>query len=99
MVKELSWTCKRQGLKFGIYLSPWDRNNANYNKPEYVETFHAQMKELLSNYGQFLNIGLMVQMEVTDGTVVLMKPVPLMRRHIINMKKPEKQLKSFIQQL
>lgn len=51
MVKELSDACHKHGLKFGIYLSPWDRNNVNYGKPEYVETFHAQMKELITNYG------------------------------------------------
>ena len=51
MVKDLSDACKKYGLKFGVYLSPWDRNNPNYGKPEYVETFHAQMKELLTNYG------------------------------------------------
>lgn len=52
LVKELSEACKKHGLKFGIYLSPWDRNHAGYGKPEYTEYFHNQIKELLSNYGE-----------------------------------------------
>jgi alpha-L-fucosidase len=51
LVKELSDACRKHGLKFGIYCSPWDRNNARYAFPEYVETYHTQIQELASNYG------------------------------------------------
>lgn len=51
IVKELSEACKRHGLKFGIYCSPWDRNNARYAFPEYVKTYHQQIQELTSDYG------------------------------------------------
>ncbi len=53
LVKELSEECKKEGLNFGLYLSPWDRHNANYGKPEYVDSvFHQQIKELTTNYGK-----------------------------------------------
>ena len=51
VVKELSEACKRHGLKFGIYCSPWDRNNARYAFPEYVKTYHQQIQELTTDYG------------------------------------------------
>lgn len=51
IVRELSEVCKKYDLKFGIYCSPWDRNNDRYAYPEYVETYHQQIQELASNYG------------------------------------------------
>jgi len=51
IVKEASDACKKYGLKFGVYLSPWDRNQATYGKPEYLTYYRNQLKELFTQYG------------------------------------------------
>jgi alpha-L-fucosidase len=52
MVKEFAQAAHKNGLEFGVYLSPWDRNSALYGKPEYVtDVYRKQMRELLTNYG------------------------------------------------
>lgn len=51
VVKEVADACKRHGLKFGIYVSPWDRNHAQYGSPEYVQYYRNQLQELFTNYG------------------------------------------------
>ena len=56
LIKDLSEACKANGLKFGVYLSPWDRNNEDYGKPQYVAAFHEQLRELLSNYGDIFEV-------------------------------------------
>jgi alpha-L-fucosidase len=51
MVKEASEAARKYGLKFGIYLSPWDRNRADYGQPSYITYYRNQLKELFTNYG------------------------------------------------
>lgn len=56
VVKEISAACRKYGLKFGIYLSPWDRNHKDYGRPEYLAYFRNQMRELLTGYGPVFEI-------------------------------------------
>ncbi|MBW8325105.1 MAG: alpha-L-fucosidase [Prolixibacteraceae bacterium] len=58
VVKEISEACKRHGIKFGVYLSPWDRNSALYGKPEYITYYRNQLRELLTNYGEIFEVWL-----------------------------------------
>jgi alpha-L-fucosidase len=51
MVREFSDACRRHGLKFGVYLSPWDRNHKDYGRPEYITYYRQQLRELLTQYG------------------------------------------------
>lgn len=51
VLKELSLACKQYGLKFGVYISPWDRNHPDYGTAKYNDVFVHMMKEIFSNYG------------------------------------------------
>jgi alpha-L-fucosidase len=51
VLKELSQACKQYGLKFGVYISPWDRNHPKYGTPQYNDVFVNMMKEIFTNYG------------------------------------------------
>lgn len=51
VLKELSAACKEYGLKFGVYISPWDRNHPDYGTEKYNDVFVNMMKEVLTDYG------------------------------------------------
>ncbi len=51
VVRECAEACRAEGLKFGVYVSPWDRNHPAYGTPEYNEVFAGTLREVLTNYG------------------------------------------------
>ena len=51
VLKELSEACREYGLKFGVYISPWDRNDPAYGSDEYNEVFRQTLESALGNYG------------------------------------------------
>lgn len=59
VVKRVSDAARKLGLKFGIYLSPWDRHEPRYsNSAEYDNYYAAELDELTSNYGDLVEFWL-----------------------------------------
>ncbi len=57
VVGEVAAACKKGGLAFGVYLSPWDRHEPSYgDSPRYNEHFKNQLRELLTNYGEISEV-------------------------------------------
>lgn len=56
VVKEFAQACKKHHFPFGTYLSPWDRNCAEYGRAGYLDVYYKQIEELLTNYGPIFEI-------------------------------------------
>src|SRR5581483_9578274 len=56
VVKDISEAAQRHGLKFEVYVSPWDRSQPTYGQPEYIRIYRQQISELLTGYGPIFEI-------------------------------------------
>lgn len=56
IVREMADACRRANVPFGLYLSPWDRNHAQYGRPEYITYYRAQLTELCTRYGELFEV-------------------------------------------
>jgi len=56
VVRELADACRKERIKMGIYLSPWDRNAPTYGTPAYNDHFKNQLTELLTGYGEIAEV-------------------------------------------
>ncbi|UCH36188.1 MAG: alpha-L-fucosidase [Armatimonadota bacterium] len=56
VVREVAEACRAGGMKFGVYVSPWDRHERTYGSQAYNEHFLDQLRELLTNYGPITEV-------------------------------------------
>ena len=56
VVKEFASACQKHNFAFGTYLSPWDRNCAEYGRAGYLDVYYKQIEELLTQYGPIFEI-------------------------------------------
>ena len=56
VLREFADACQAEDFKLGIYVSPWDRNHAEYGREAYVKAYHEQIREVLTNYGPVFEI-------------------------------------------
>lgn len=56
VVGDVSVACRKAGIKFGIYLSPWDRHEKTYGSDAYNDHYQRQLRELLTNYGEIAEV-------------------------------------------
>lgn len=59
LVREVEQACRKHGLKFGIYLSPWDRHEPSYkDNAAYDNYYSRQLEELMTGYGDIVELWL-----------------------------------------
>jgi alpha-L-fucosidase len=59
LVRQVSDAAKKYGLKFGVYMSPWDRHEPRYaNSADYDDYYISELDELVQHYGKLVEFWL-----------------------------------------